>query len=73
MQYRQSPFQAYLKSDVWKCKESASGAHHWVENKTLYNDHSVFVCVYCSEERQFNNFFQRNSMKKTAESLKPLT
>lgn len=72
-QYYQSPFQAYLKSDVWKCKESLSGAHHWVENKTLYKDHNVFKCVDCGEERQFNNFFQRNSLRKPVKSLEPLT
>jgi len=62
-QYYQSPYQAYLKSDTWKCKEASSGAHHWVENKTLYKDHSIFKCVYCGEERQFSNFLSRNPLR----------
>jgi hypothetical protein len=66
----QTPFQTYLKSDVWKCKESLSGAHHWIENKTLYKDHSIFKCVDCGEERQFNNLIKRG---KPVKCLKPLT
>ena len=55
MQRYKSAYQEYLMSDDWKCKESPSGAHHWVENRTLYKDHSGFQCVHCGEERQFNN------------------
>ena len=63
-QFYQSPYLTYLKSDVWKCKESLSGAHHWIENRTLYKDHSIFQCVDCSEERQFSNLIKRNPPRK---------
>jgi len=59
-QYKESPYQTYVKSDVWKCKESPSGAYHWVENRTLSTDGSVFQCVHCGDERRLTNLTKRN-------------
>lgn len=59
MQRHKSPYQEYLVSDDWKCKDSPSGAHHWVENRTLHKDHSCFQCVHCREERLFNGFAKK--------------
>ena len=58
--HKESTYQAYLSSDVWKCKESSSGAHHWVENRLLSKGSGAFQCVRCSEERVFDNFIKRN-------------
>ena len=74
MQYHQAPlqaYQAYMRSDSWKCKESSSGAHHWIEDKTLYKDHSVFKCADCGEERQLSNCYQSNF--RPVKCLEPLT
>ncbi len=43
--------QTYLKSGVWKCQESPSGAHHWVEKRGASTVYGVFQCLHCSEEK----------------------
>ena len=50
-QSQQASYQDYLKSDTWKCAKSLSGAHHWVENRTLCAHGSAFRCVHCGQER----------------------
>jgi len=36
----------YVESGRWKCKESPTGAHHWVELES-----GKFTCKYCLESR----------------------
>lgn len=43
---------AYLKSDVWKCKDSPTGAHHWIEIKGSKIS-GVFYCKWCGDARKF--------------------
>ncbi|MFC1987571.1 hypothetical protein ACFLVH_03390 [Chloroflexota bacterium] len=57
--YKETPYQTYLSSEVWKCKEAPSGAHHWVEHKNLPTG-SVFQCVHCGEEKVLNNLVKSN-------------
>lgn len=45
-------YEAYLKSDVWRCKDSPTGAHHWIEiggPKTA----GVFYCKWCGDAKKF--------------------
>ena len=49
--HNQFPHESYLKSDDWKCQESPSGAHHWVEKRGLSEDNGTFRCRHCSKER----------------------
>ncbi len=48
-----SAYQNYLDSEVWKCKKSPTGAHHWVETKTLEDGQRRFQCKHCSKEADF--------------------
>jgi len=56
----QSPHQAYLKSDGWKCQRSPSGAHHWVECRASSTDSGTFQCVHCGEKRVQENLVTWN-------------
>ena len=40
-------YDEYVKSRSWVCKDSPTGAHHW-----LINGHCG-CCKYCGEEREF--------------------
>ncbi|MBA7582178.1 hypothetical protein ES708_24098 [subsurface metagenome] len=57
---RQDP---YLKSGVWKCSKSPTGAHYWIIRGEMMR------CKYCGEERQV----QSENKKKTKIYLKGLT
>lgn len=59
-QNKESPYKIYLKSDVWKCKKSAAGAHYWIETRTLSKDNDIFQCVHCGEERVLSNPVGKN-------------
>jgi len=50
-----SSYQEYLRSDAWKCKESPSGAHHWIESRIPSEERNAFQCIYCGQEKQFGN------------------
>ncbi len=43
--------QSYVKSDVWRCQESPSGAHHWVQKTGPSIVYGTFRCLHCREER----------------------
>lgn len=40
-----NPYNDYIKSGRWKCTDSPTGAHFWVERD------GKFLCKYCGEER----------------------
>ena len=60
IQHKESSYQTYLRSEVWKCKESPSGAHSWVENRVLPRGGCFFQCVHCKEKRVVNGLSERN-------------
>jgi hypothetical protein len=39
-------YEEYKKSGVWKCKDSPTGAHHWI-----ISDH-IWRCIYCDGIKQ---------------------
>lgn len=45
-------YEAYLKSDVWKCGDSPTGAHHWIEIKGL-KTRGIFYCKWCGDAKKF--------------------
>lgn len=47
----QLPHQSYIKSGDWKCQESPSGAHHWVEKTGRSTVYGTFRCLHCSKEK----------------------
>jgi len=44
----------YLRSDRWKCSESPTGAHHWVE----HHSDGIFICKWCFDVKRFPRTFQ---------------
>ena len=50
---RKSHDAGYLTSDDWKCTDSPSGAHFWVETRKDYAQ-GLFECRYCAKERYFS-------------------
>lgn len=48
-------YEEYVKSGVWKCDKSPTGAHHWVELKetTKLAKEGYFVCIYCHDVKKF--------------------
>lgn len=46
---------AYVRSGVWKCRKSPTGAHFYrrmTQTKKLHRD-GYFICQYCNDVRQF--------------------
>lgn len=43
----------YLESGVWKCKESPSGAHHWIEHLIDGRSLGIFYCKWCGDVKEF--------------------
>ena len=43
----------YLRSGVWKCDKSPTGAHHWIEVKADGVAAGTFVCKHCWDNRRF--------------------
>lgn len=43
----------YLKSDVWKCGESPTKAHHWIGVMEDGKNAILFYCKYCKDVRKF--------------------
>lgn len=43
---------AYVQSGCWKCPDSPSGAHHWIE-KSHATLPGVFYCKWCYEVKEF--------------------
>ena len=42
----------YLKSDVWKCDKSPTGAHHWREIEKG-GSAILFLCKWCLDVKEF--------------------
>jgi len=45
----------YIKSEVWKCNQSPTGAHYWIQltqTLELYKS-GYFTCKYCHDVRKF--------------------
>ena len=48
-------YNEYVKSDVWKCEDSPTNAHYWVqmvETEKLARD-GYFCCKHCHDVREF--------------------
>ena len=45
----------YLASDVWKCGDSPTGAHHWIALQQTMElvAKGYFRCIYCKDVKQF--------------------
>lgn len=45
----------YIKSGVWKCNKSPTGAHHWVEmiETERLASNGYFVCIHCLDVSRF--------------------
>lgn len=56
--YISAEYRAYLNSDVWKCAESPTGAHHWVEIRK-YMVKSLFLCIHCKDAKEFPTVYSR--------------
>lgn len=41
----------YISSGSWMCKESPTGAHHWIEIPEV--EHGLFLCRHCKDTRKF--------------------
>lgn len=55
--------EAYLKSDVWKCEDSPTGAHHWIEIKGPKTS-GIFYCKWCGDAKKFPLTFSDAMGKK---------
>ncbi len=59
-------YNEYIASDVWKCKDSPSGAHYWVqmvETEKLAGE-GYFCCKYCHDVRKFPLTFHDTYVKQ---------
>ena len=46
----------YLASDVWKCTDSPTGAHHWIEIQHTADGQfhtGLFYCKWCHDSKRF--------------------
>lgn len=41
---------AYIRSGIWKCEPSPTGAHHWIE---VEKRNDAFTCKYCGGNVRF--------------------
>ncbi len=65
-------YSEYVKSDTWKCEDSPSGAHYWVEmvqTKKLAKE-GYFQCKHCHDVKRFMVSFHYNLLVKNGEKLK---
>jgi len=47
-------YEQYLASDVWRCEDSPTAAHHWVEIQTDEELHTgLWYCKYCMDVKTF--------------------
>jgi len=56
----------YVDSGCWRCDNSPTGAHHWVEHLGLW------FCIYCSEARRFPMTFTDATHSKPASTRKSM-
>lgn len=56
---------AYIDSGSWKCEDSPTGAHHWVQNvdpdSGLSLDDMPFVCKHCRGVKFMKSFYSYSS------------
>ena len=64
----------YVKSGRWKCVDSPTNAHHWVE----IDESGIFHCKYCGDARRYPRTFDgalkamyRNNVPYTSIILNP--
>lgn len=50
----------YVKSGRWKCAESPTGAHHWVEKEKGATT-GLFICKYCLDVKRMRTAWTRPS------------
>jgi len=49
-------YEQYLTSDVWRCSNSPTGAHHWVEIQHAVGEDfhtGLWYCKYCMDGKKF--------------------
>ena len=46
--------QDYVRSGRWKCTDSPTGAHHWIER----GGEGIFICKWCFDVRRFPRTFE---------------
>ena len=56
----------YILGGSWICKESPSGAHHWVEVPSVKP--GVFVCIHCFKSKECPLTFNNPKSKKRRET-----
>ena len=65
----------YVKSKVWKCKDSPTGAHHWVQNvdpeSNLNLDEMPFICKYCRGVKYMESFYTYSGWEGWNSKKKP--
>ena len=54
----------YIRSGVWRCDKSPTGAHHWIDAKVEGAKSGTFVCKYCWEIKVFPLSFYGNKKEK---------
>lgn len=54
----------YLASDVWKCTDSPTGAHHWIEIQHENGEFhtGLWYCKWCEDIRSFPNHYDVGKM-----------
>ena len=60
----------YVELGFWKCADSPTKAHHWIETDSK---DGLFQCKWCEEERRFNKNWNQvledNEPKRMAKLL----
>jgi len=56
----------YLKSGVWKCSSSPTGAHHWMQmtESERLRTRGYFRCKYCGDIKTFQVGFSSYNYKE---------
>ena len=58
----------YIKSGRWKCNDSPTNAHHWIE----VDESGIFHCKYCGDARRYPRTFD-GALKASYGSRVPYT
>jgi len=53
MSYTYMKYEEYMASDVWRCKDSPTGGHHWIERRIDGLSKGQFYCKWCYDARHF--------------------
>lgn len=53
----------YVKSGVWKCLKSPTGAHHWIElvGTEKLSRGGYFLCIHCNDVTKFPTHWEQVS------------